>query len=142
MIYLDTSVLLPLFVPEPTSETLHRRLKSLPRENLTISEWSRAEFVSAIGIHVRAGRLQSLLAQAAVQTFREIAEASLLVLAPDREDFLLAAQFLEQFDLGLRAGDALHLAIAANHKAREVYTFDRVLIRCAHKLNINAHLPV
>ena len=36
----------------------------------------------------------------------------------DATDFDLATQFIQKFQTGLRAGDALHLAIAKNHDTR------------------------
>jgi predicted nucleic acid-binding protein len=141
MVYLDTSVLLPLFVPEPESGRVRRGLATIPPEDITISEWTRTEFVSAISIMVRTRRLEESLAQTAVRIFHEMAEASLQVLVPEGTDFVLAAQFLERFDLALRAGDALHLAIAANHGARQVYALDKLLIKSARRLQINAQAP-
>jgi predicted nucleic acid-binding protein len=67
---------------------------------------------------------------------------SLLVLVPERDDYWLSTRYLERFDLGLRAGDALHLAIALNHGARELYSLDAVLVRSAQRLKIKARSPV
>lgn len=142
MIYLDTSVLLPLFVREPTSDAVRLWFATLPTGELAISEWTGTEFVSAIGIKVRIGHLDKQVARDIVRTFHQLADDSLLVLIPDREDFLLASHYLERFELGLRAGDALHLAIAAHHGAQKLYSLDRVLVSGAHKLKIKATMPI
>jgi len=47
-----------------------------------------------------------------------------------REDFRAAARFCDQSELNLRAGDALHLAICANHGA-SLCTLDRRLAEAA-----------
>jgi predicted nucleic acid-binding protein len=142
MIYLDTDVLLPLFVREPESDRLRDWFEALPPHELTVSEWTRTEFVSAIGIKARRGDLEKRVAQDVVRTFHQLANDSLLVLVPERDDFLLSSRYLERFDLGLRAGDALHLAMALNHGARELYSLDRLLVKCAQKLKIKARIPV
>ena len=142
MIYLDTSVLLPLFVREPGSGRVRNWFAALPPHELTVSEWTRTEFVSAIGIKVRRGGLENRVAQDILRTFQQLADHSLLVLAPGREDFRLSSRYLERFELGLRAGDALHLAIALNHGARELCSLDQVLVKSAQKLKIKARLPV
>jgi uncharacterized protein len=37
---------------------------------------------------------------------------------------------------GLRAGDALHLAIAANNKARTIYSLDRTFVQAGKILGL------
>lgn len=142
MIYLDTSVLLPLFVRESVSDAVRNWFAALPPDQLTVSEWTRTEFVSAIGIRVRRGGLEREVAHDIVRIFHRLADNSLLVLVPEREDFLLSSRYLERFELGLRAGDALHLAIALNHGVRELYSLDRVLVKGAQRLKIKAQIPV
>ena len=46
----------------------------------------------------------------------------LIVLLPTATDFDLAGQFLRRYETGLRAGDALHLAIASNNRATAVHS--------------------
>jgi len=142
MIYLDTSVLLPLFVREPASDRVRNWFAALPPDELTVSEWTRAEFVSAIGIKVRRGSLEKNVSQEILRTFQQLADHSLMVLVPERGDFLLSSRYLERFELGLRAGDALHLAIALNHGARELCSLDQGLVRSAQRLRIKAQVPV
>ncbi len=142
MIYLDTSVLFPLFVREATTRSVRRWFASLPLGELAISEWTRTEFMSGLGVRVRSGSTEAHVAAEIVSMFNRWAEDSLEVLVPEREDFLLSSRFLERFELGLRAGDALHLAIASNHGAHMLYSLDQVLIKGAHALNIRARIPV
>ena len=121
MIYLDTSIVLPLFIDEPASNAVRGWFATIPSEDLAISEWTRTEFASAVGINMRSRRIDEEIARDALENFRQLADQSILVLIPERTDFLLASHFLERFELGLRARDALHLAIASNH-GRVKYT--------------------
>jgi hypothetical protein len=49
--------------------------------------------------------------------FEAMVDASFAVLLPNADDFGLAKRYLGKFNTGLRAGDALHLAIAGNRQA-------------------------
>lgn len=142
MLYLDTSVLIPLLVREAVSDEVRNWFESLPQSELTISDWTYAEFVSAIGLKVRMRELSKDIAKDTIRAFRRLADESFVMLTPAKADFLLSSQFLERFELGLRAADALHLAIAANHGAKRLYSLDRTLIKGAEKLKIKAQIPV
>jgi predicted nucleic acid-binding protein len=50
--------------------------------------------------------------------------------------------FLGEHALGLRAGDALHLAIADNEAAVAVYSIDRLFISAGRKLNMKTECPI
>jgi len=52
-----------------------------------------------------------------------------------REDFRGATRYADQSQLNLRAGDALHLAICANHGAT-LSTFDRRLAEAASQVGV------
>ena len=58
--------------------------------------------------------------------FNRLVADSLTVLPVSSAHFRTAARFVDQHGLGLRAGDALHLAVAAEYGAR-VRTLDRRL---------------
>jgi uncharacterized protein len=58
---------------------------------------------------------------------------SLAVKPVSREQFRLAARFADQYALGLRAGDALHLAVCAEQGA-VLCTLDRRLEEAAAAL--------
>ena len=59
--------------------------------------------------------------------------------AVTRDHFAAAGRFAERFNLGLRAADALHIAIAAGHGAT-ICTLDRRLAEAASALGVNAAL--
>jgi hypothetical protein len=63
---------------------------------------------------------------------------SLHLLVPTPEDFVTAADLLRDYASGLRAGDALHLAVARNRGPMPLLTLDRGLVKAARRLGIEA----
>lgn len=59
--------------------------------------------------------------------------ALLPIATPDCE---LARDFLQHYETGLRAGDALHLAIAANNRAEAIYTLDDRMLKAGLLLGL------
>ena len=104
MFYLDTSFLVPYFVPEKASRAVEKFLSSIKTEELAISQWTRTEFVSALGIKIRTQRFSEDAARRALAAFDEIAGQYFTVIQIMERDYLLAAEFLSQWSLGLRAG--------------------------------------
>ena len=144
MLYLDTSVLVPLFVPEPLSEAMRAwfEVQATAGATFAISAWTLTEFASAMGIKVRDKGLKPEQAQTACALMRKLQLDSLRVFTPTRSAFERAAEYLAQHALGLRAGDALHLAIAQNENADYFYTLDRRLIEAARKLKLRVVSPI
>ena len=138
MFYLDTSFLVPYFMPEKASRAVEKFLSSIKTEELAISQWTRTEFVSALGIKIRTQRFSENAARRALAAFDEIAGQYFTVIQIMERDYLLAAEFLSQWSLGLRAGDALHLALAKNHGAKRIYSLDKNLVKAAGRLRIPA----
>ena len=109
-------------------------LTSAPR-SLSLSDWSLAEFSSAIALGVRVGRLS--------QTDRHGAEALLgtwlgsnpAVDPVQADDIRVARSLIGATQLSLRAGDALHLAIA-KRLGHDVATFDVGMARAAADLGL------
>jgi uncharacterized protein len=58
------------------------------------------------------------------------------VLSPGGNDYALARRYLRNYDAGLRAGEALHLAIAANHRADAIYSLDKTMIKAGKTLGL------
>lgn len=138
MRYFDTSFLAPLILEEATSEKVEAFVTKLPAGQLYISHWTRVEFTSLISREVRMGDLAKADALAAIEQFDELVTASCHVLVPGVTDYDLAKKFVQHFATKLRAGDALHLAIAKNHGARIVYSLDEGLLTAAKLLKIRA----
>jgi uncharacterized protein len=141
MVYLDTSLIVPYFLPESTSLQVEGFLRGFS-SGLAVSLWTKTEFSSAVGIKQRSGQISAAQADDAVARFRVIVPDYFIVLVPREQDFDLATEYLSHRELGLRSGDALHLAIAANHRAECLYSLDKGLISAAARLNVPAALGI
>jgi predicted nucleic acid-binding protein len=136
MLYFDTSFLVPLVLPEATSSRIAAFLRALPAEELAVSHWTRVEFSSLIAREVRIGGLNAGAAVRADTQFETMLHQSFQVLPPNVGDFSLAREYLMRFETGLRAGDALHLAIARNHGASAIYTLDKLFLKAGKLLGL------
>lgn len=138
MLYFDTSFLTPLILEEPTSVKVEAFIAKLPVGELFISHWTRTEFASLLSREVRMGALAEADALAAMDQFDAMVAESFQVLVPSAGDFELATRYIKHFATKLRAGDALHLAIARNHGAKTLYTLDGGLLAVAKLLKVHA----
>ena len=138
MRYFDTSFLVPLILPEATSEPISGFLEALPDDDLTVSHWTRVEFVSLLAREVRMGGLDAGTAREAGSRFETMIGQSFVVLLPNRDDYDRAREWLGNFETGLRAGDALHLAIAGNRSADAIYSLDILMIAAGKMLGLPA----
>ena len=138
MLYLDTSFLVPYFVSEESSEKVEAYLRGLEGEELVLSAWTATEFVSALGLKVRTKQLDKPAASAALAAFRELGEGYFNWLAVSPGDFKAASAYLEKWNLGLHAGDALHLAVAKSNGAKKLLTLDQRMLKAARALRIPA----
>ena len=139
--YVDTSVFVTLLVHEPASQAVEAWFERAEITDLALSSWTITEFVSAIGSKVRAGALNAREAKAVLREFHALVHTSLTPIVPNNGDFVAAARLMEQFDLGLRAGDALHVAIAQQAGAARLVTLDKVLARAATQVGLPCELP-
>ena len=69
MRYFDTSFLVPLILPEATSEPIAGFFEDLPTEDLAVSHWTRVEFASLLAREVRMGNLDASAARRAGSRF-------------------------------------------------------------------------
>jgi len=136
LIYLDTSFLAPFYIQEATSTSVETILLNIPTEQLAISDWTIVEFTSLVSRRVRMSELNLEQMEAVINSFKEDAAQSYTVFTVTSADFILAAEFIQQWETGLRAGDALHLAIARNHSIENLLSLDRGLIDAARQLSI------
>jgi predicted nucleic acid-binding protein len=136
VICFDTSFLAPLVLPESTSEGVIALVRELPIGELAVSHWTLVEFSSLIARKVRAGELDAEGAARADARVEATVEESFAVLVPSLGDFVLAKRYLGNFETGLRAPDALHLAIASNRDAAAFYTLDKRLIAAGKILDL------
>jgi predicted nucleic acid-binding protein len=138
MLYFDTSFLAPLILEESTSTKIEAYFAKLPAGEFYVSHWTRVEFASLIAREVRMGGLAEHDALQAIGQFDELVTESFQVLVPAVADYELAKAYIQHFATKLRAGDALHLAIASNHGAKTLYTLDAGLLNAAKLLKVHA----
>lgn len=141
LIYVDTSVVVPLIVPESTTPRARRWRDALTATRigaLAVSSWTLVEFASAIAMKARSGQLSRADARAARGLFNDVVLPAMMLVEVEPTDFRLAATILNERPLGLRAGDALHLAIAVRCAASQVVTLDTGMKAAAPVLGIPA----
>jgi uncharacterized protein len=134
-VYLDTSALAKLYVPEPGSPTLEAVL--VGRRDLIVSDLAVTELASTIARRRREGDLSAAHAQRVYQRILrdcatgEFRHAELTTsVHRDAERLLLGLGR----NVPLRAADALHLALAGAHNAHVLITFDRRMRAAAEVL--------
>ena len=137
MFYFDTSFLVPLLIPEDSSERVEVFFQQLPpRQVLVVSHWTRVEFGSVLSRLVRMKQFGSSDARTCAGHFNKLLDDSFNIITPGKIDFECCWDFLTRFDNGLRAGDALHLAIAANLSVEKLYTLDNGLLEAGSFLKL------
>jgi predicted nucleic acid-binding protein len=139
MLYLDTSLLVAALTNEAETERMQSWLKQQQTDELAISDWVVTEFASALSIKLRAGHIGGDHRAEALAIFTRLAADSFAVVPISRLQFRAAARFADQHTLGLRAGDALHLAICADHGAT-LCTLDRRLSNAGSALGVKTML--
>jgi hypothetical protein len=135
MIYLDTSVLVAALTNEAGTGRIQEWLGVQIPENLAVSDWVATEFSSALALKLRSGQLAAGHRAEALAIFAGLCRDSLVMLPVSRAQLRAAARFADQHRLGLRAGDALHLAICADLGA-ELCTLDRRLAEAGPALGV------
>jgi predicted nucleic acid-binding protein len=136
MHYVDTSVLVAYFVPEIYSLQAEQALRDTSRYPLALSAWTETEFVSALGIKCRTGQITDTQSLAVQQKYAEQMECFIHLPVTD-DDFRAAGELLKRWRTGLRAGDALHLAVAHRCKA-PLLSLDERLVLAAGQLGVAA----
>ena len=139
LIYLDSSVVVALLTPEERSaQALDWFAQS--REPLISSDWLITETHSALGIKQRHHGLSSSARQAAGQQLERLLQGGVELRLLDRERFRQAAELLQDSALGLRAGDALHLAVALHSRCTRLASFDSRMQQAAAALGMRPAL--
>lgn len=114
-------------------------LAAQPAGQMAVSDWVITKFSGALSIKVRAEQLSAALRADVLAAFTALVQESFVVLPVSRAAFQTAARYADQHATGLRSGDALHLAVAANHGA-QIQALDKGLVQAAESLGVSAAL--
>lgn len=138
MAYFDTSFLAPLVINEENSDAVEAYVLALPPAELLTSAWTQVELASLVARRERMGEFTRALADRVRAQFARLLAEHFEVLTPNRTDFEFAAGLLRNAKSGLRAGDAMHLAVAHNQGRFEILSLDQTLIKGARQLGMKA----
>jgi predicted nucleic acid-binding protein len=139
MDYLDTSVVISVLTDEASTKKTQAWLEDRSPRDLHVSEWVITEVSSALSMKVRTGALSLDHRAAALAFFRQMAAETLTVLPLTSAHFHAAALLTDQHQLGLRAGDALHLALATDVGAT-LFTLDKRLAEAGKQIGASVQL--
>jgi uncharacterized protein len=139
MLYLDTSILVSGLTDELGSPRIRAWVAEQEPGELHISDWVVTEFSSALSLKLRSGQIARETRDAALARFRADVVQSLRCLPVLTHHFERAAWLVDQDGAGLRAADALHLAVARDHGLM-LCTLDKRLAGAAAQLGCSASL--
>lgn len=131
MNYLDTSIIVALLTREPAADRVTVWLRQQATGSLHVSGWTMTEFSSALSLKLRTGQIDIAQKTMALAAFNRLVYRSLVMLPAALPDFHAAARLCDRTELGLRAGDSLHIAIAVS-SGLPIATLDKVMAAACH----------
>lgn len=138
MRYADTSVLLAYLTPEIHSRVAENFMLGTG-DVVAISSWTEVELLSGLGLKLRTAQLNDVEVLDALDSYTRLVSPQLHRIAVEDAHHRAARMLISGWRTTLRAGDALHLAIAAAH-GMTIYTLDRGMVAAAATLEIPATL--
>jgi predicted nucleic acid-binding protein len=138
MVYVDTSVLVAYYCPEPLSEKVETFITA--QSKLTISALTEIEMFSALSRKVREKAMDRHDAGRVTAKFISHLDGHYFTYVPvETHHFRLARDWIGMFKLNLRTLDALHLAIASS-EGLSIVTTDKNLLKSAKGLGLTSIL--
>lgn len=135
MIYVDTSAIVAALTREATTLRVQNWIELQPEGELSISPWVATEVSSALSIKTRTGALTIENRAEIMAIWAELQREIFVTIPIAANHFETAARFADQHELSLRAGDALHLAVASSAGYR-LATLDTTMADAAPKLGV------
>ena len=133
-IYLDTSLVVAVYVPEKLTKAVLQLLREPVK--VFVSGLVEAEFYSALSRKLRMGELRTSQCRRIGGLFdRHIRETRYQRLTISNATFTTAVDFLRDFSTSLRTLDALHLACSF-HTETALFTADATLSRAASHFEV------
>ncbi len=137
MIYVDTSVLVAYYSPEPLSQPVQNRLS---QEEPALSDLTEVELVSTIYRKVRMEEMEKVDANRIIAKFQSHLDKALFTrISVQPHHWQLARGWLGLFTTPLKTLDAVHLSIASAENL-ELVTADKHLYQSADFLGVKASL--
>jgi len=131
MVYLDTSVLVAYYYPEPISPFVEKFVRTLLRPGICLL--TEVEFASALSRKVRENTLTPEDASRIERLFQSHVEEGLFRrLMIDADDYQRAKSWILQFAVPLRSLDAIHLAMAAKNRLKLASSDQRLCHAARH----------
>ena len=134
-VYVDASAWIALFSKEPGYVGLQDWLSTEPGVLLT-ARWCVVEVASGLSIKVRRGELLQSQASQLMDAFEQLIKSQVTLLGEAAPDYELASSLCRNAVSQLRAGDALHLAVASRAAASHLLTLDKVMAANAQRMGI------
>ena len=117
MFYVDTSAIVSALTSELATQRVQHWMAAQQAGDLAISDWTIAEFSAALSVKLRMGHIDPAEQELALSAFQKNIIKSCILLPIGSAHFRSAARLADRHPLGLRAGDALHIATAIENDA-------------------------
>ena len=140
-VYLDTSILVSIYYPEPITPKVRKILTD--KKGLSTSSFSLVEFSSAINRKILMNELSKQNGLKIINRFQSDIEKGYYKVYSFSPDDLTGANNFIIDNLGrvsLRTVDALHIAIALRKKCDLFVTADRTQAKSSKKLGLETKL--
>lgn len=136
--YLDTSIVIPFYCPQPLSKKIEKKL--LETQNPAISPLVEVEYCSAIARKIRMKEITDDSAHALMSAFHAHIERHYYqIKSLERLHYAQAREWIATFATPLRTLDALHLAICYTENLT-CLTADKPLAKSAEQLRVKVEL--